>query len=113
MPISKFQDLRFNVVLGVEALNSLGLIGSSGPRSTPDPGHASVDNSLLLYPGWSRGFSPSSPTSPEPQRPSLTVSIPSVPAIRIDPPSTQFTWWFHLGRRLWFQLGYVFHDLIW
>ncbi|RMJ11342.1 hypothetical protein CDV36_008997 [Fusarium kuroshium] len=86
MPISKFQDPRFNVVLGVEALNSLGLIGSSGPRSTPDPGHASVDNSLLLYPGWSRGFSPSSPTSPEPQRPSLTVSIPPVPAIRIDPP---------------------------
>ncbi|KAI8680107.1 Acetyl-CoA C-acetyltransferase [Fusarium keratoplasticum] len=83
LPIRKFSDRRFSVILGVEALTSLGLIKNTGPRSsTPDPGHASVDNSLLLPGVWPRGFTPSSPTSPEPQRPPLNLTIPSVPEIR-------------------------------
>ncbi|KAH7275815.1 hypothetical protein NW759_004505 [Fusarium solani] len=87
LPIRKFSDRRFSVTLGVEALTSLGLIKNTGPRSsTPDPGHASVDNSLLLPGVWSRGFTPSSPTSPEPQRPPLNLTIPSVPEIRVNPP---------------------------
>ncbi|UPK96847.1 hypothetical protein LCI18_007782 [Fusarium solani-melongenae] len=80
LPIRKFSDRRFSVILGVEALTSLGLIKKT------DPGHASVDNSLLLPGVWPRGFTPSSPTSPEPQRPPLNLTIPPVPEIRVNPP---------------------------
>ncbi|RSL69203.1 hypothetical protein CEP54_002392 [Fusarium duplospermum] len=114
MPIIKFQDPRFSVVLGVEALNLLGLIGNAGkseiyPRPRPCLGRQQpVPSSWRLVKGVVTIIADIAGITE-----TAVNSIHPVGSSNQDrSPFAQFTWWFDLGRRLWFQLGHVFHGII-